>query len=118
MWLAVSNAARAAPETMLAAKNHNQNEVLAVLNCRRLPGRLNTTEASVLLGFQEHDITTLVAARLLTPLGKPAPNSPKFFASAQIAELSADTDWLGKATKAVAAHWQRKNFKTGKVATT
>ena len=40
---------------MLAAKNHNQNEALAVLNCRRLPGRLNTTEASVLLG----DVTSL-----------------------------------------------------------
>jgi len=36
---------------------------------------------SVLLGFQEHDITPLVAAKLLTPLGKPAPNAPKYCAA-------------------------------------
>ena len=100
---------------MLATKNHNQ-EALAVLNCRRLPGRLNNIETAVLLGFQEHDITTLVAARLLTPLGQPAPNSPKFFASAQMVALSQDVDWLGTATKAVAAHWQKKNAKAGKSA--
>lgn len=101
---------------MLAAKNHNQNEVLAILNSRRLPGRLNTTETSVLLGFQEHDIPVLVANRLLVPLGKPAPNAPKYFASAQVANLADDAEWLGKATRAVAAHWQKKNSKTGKLA--
>ena len=99
---------------MLATKNHNQ-EALAVLNCRRLPGRLNNIETAVLLGFQEHDITTLVAAGLLTPLGQPAPNSPKFFASAQIATLSENFEWLGKATKAVAAYWQRKNTRGGRL---
>ena len=101
---------------MLAAKNHSQNEVLAIHNSRRLPGRLNTTEASVLLGFQEHDIAVLVASRLLVPLGKPAPNAPKYFASAQITSLASSEDWLGKATKAVATHWQKKNAKAGKLA--
>ena len=96
---------------MLAAKNHNQNEALAVLNSHRLPGRLNTTETAVLLGFQEHDIAVLVAGRLLIPLGKPAPNAPKYFASAQVTILADNEEWLGKATKAVAAHWQRKNRK-------
>ena len=103
------------PETMLAAKNHNQNEVLAILNSRRLPGRLNTTETSVLLGFQEHDIPVLVANRLLVPLGKPAPNAPKYFAAAQVTVLAENEDWLGKATKAVAVYWQRKNAKPGKL---
>lgn len=50
-------------------------EKLAVLNCRRLPGRLNTAETALLLGVQEHDIPVLVAARLIFPLGKPAPNA-------------------------------------------
>jgi hypothetical protein len=35
-----------------------------------LPGRVNTSEAALLLGFQEHDIALLVAAKLLGPLGK------------------------------------------------
>lgn len=56
----------------------NLQDALALLNCRRLPGRLNTTEAAVVLGFQEHDMAGLVAARLLAPLGKPAPNAPKY----------------------------------------
>ena len=36
---------------------------IALLNCRRLPARLNTSETAVLLGVQEHDITPLVAAK-------------------------------------------------------
>jgi len=55
-------------------------EKLAVLNCRRLPGRLNPSETALLLGLQEHDIAALVTAKLLVPLGKPAANSPKYFA--------------------------------------
>ena len=54
-------------------------EILALLNCRRLPARLSTGKTAVLLGFQEHDIAPLIAAKLLAPLGKPAPNAPKVF---------------------------------------
>ena len=102
---------------MLATKNHNQNDALAILNSRRLPGRLNTTQTSVLLGFQEHDIAPLVAARLLLPLGKPAPNAPKYFAATIIKGLAGDADWLAKATRAMSAYWQKKNSRTGKDAT-
>ena len=51
-------------------------EKFALLNCRRLPGRLNTTETAVLLGVQDHDVPILTAAKLLVPLGKPAANAP------------------------------------------
>jgi hypothetical protein len=85
------------------------HERLALLNCRRLPGRLNTSEAALLLGFQEHDIALLIAAKLLLPLGKPAPNAPKYFAAAAIIERAADAEWLSSATKQVAKHWLRKN---------
>jgi len=81
----------------------------ALLNCRRLPGRLNTSEAAVLLGFQEHDIAPIIAAKLLSPLGKPAPNAPKYFAAVEIVERAADSEWLARATKVLAKHWQRKN---------
>ena len=84
-------------------------EKFALLNCRRLPGRLNTSDAALLLGFQEHDIAPLAAARLLKPLGKPAANAPKYFAAVEIVECAADSEWLAEATKALARHWLRKN---------
>ena|SRR6202035_1669979 len=95
---------------MLAARKMiSRGEALEVLNCRRLPARLNTTEASILLGVQEHDVPVLVRARLLSPLGKPASNAPKYFAAVEIVERAADSGWLAEATKTLAKHWQRKN---------
>ena len=97
---------------MLTARHHSSaSEAVALLNCRRLPGRLNSTEAALLLGFQEHDISALVAARLLAPLGKPAPNSPKYFAAVMVETLARDCEWLGQATKALAKHWLVKNHR-------
>jgi hypothetical protein len=81
----------------------------AVLNCRRLPGRLNSSETALLLGLQEHDIAPLVAAKLLVPLGKPAPNAPKYFATVDITARAEDRDWLFEATKVIAKFWLRKN---------
>jgi hypothetical protein len=94
---------------MLANRSATGQEKFALLNCRRLPGRVNTSEAALLLGFQEHDIALLVAAKLLLPLGKPASNAPKYFAAVEVAERAADLKWLAEATKALARHWQRKN---------
>jgi hypothetical protein len=71
--------------------------------------RFNMTEAAVLLGFKEHDIAPLVAARLLVPLGKPVQNSPKYFAAVDIVARSDDRAWLSEATKALAKYWLRKN---------
>ena len=42
----------------------------------------------MLLGFQEHDIALLVAAKLLVPLGRPAPDAPNDFAVTDIAVRS------------------------------
>src|SRR6266566_3777933 len=57
---------------MLASRSAaTAQEKVALLNCRRLPGRLNTSETALLLGFQEHDVAPLIAAKLLVPLGKP-----------------------------------------------
>jgi hypothetical protein len=84
-------------------------EMLAILNCHRLPGRLTTAETAVILGFQEHDIAPLVAAKLLNPLGRPAPNAPKYFAAVEVQACAEDREWLSKATKALTQHWHRKN---------
>jgi hypothetical protein len=95
---------------MLASRSAaTAQEKFALLNCRRLPARLNTSEAALLLGFQEHDIAVLIATKLLLALGKPAPNAPKYFAATDIAVRASDSDWLSCATKQLAKHWQRKN---------
>jgi hypothetical protein len=95
---------------MVASRRANSlQDALAVLNCHRLPARLNTSEVAILLGFQEHDIAPLIAARLLVPLGKPAPNAPKYFAAVDVVACSERREWLSEATKAIAKHWLRKN---------
>jgi hypothetical protein len=72
-------------------------------------GRLHVEEVADLLGFQAHDIPILVASKLLKPLGSPAPNAPKYFASIQILELAQDVEWLDKASKVMSKHWKMKN---------
>ena len=90
-------------------KLQTAQEVFSLLNCRRLPARLTTGETAAILGFSEHDIAPLIAARLIEPLGKPAPNAPKYFASVEVEVLAADREWLAKATRAVSKYWQLKN---------
>ena len=95
---------------MVASRRANSlQDALAVLNCHRLPARLNTSEVAILLGFQEHDIAPLVAAKLLVPLGKPAPNAPKYFAAVEIERCAQNPDWLSQATRALTKHWLGKN---------
>ena len=95
---------------MLAGRRvGNVQEAMTLLNCHRLPGRLNTSEVAVLLGFQEHDMPVLIAAKLLTPLGKPAPNAPKYFAAVDILNAAQDRDWLSQATRTLSRYWSEKN---------
>src|SRR5438874_4138545 len=84
-------------------------DALNLLNCRRLPARLNSTEVAVLLGVQDHDVPILICAKLLVPLGKPAANAPKYFAAVEVLERALNPDWLTQATKVLATYWRRKN---------
>ena len=79
------------------------------MNLQAPPARLTQQQAAWYLGFQFHDIPTLVAAGLLKPLGKPVANGQKYFASVELARLRADTKWLARASDAITAHWRRKN---------
>lgn len=79
------------------------------LSIFRLPARLDTNQTATILGFQPHDVAVLSAARLLQPLGKPSPNSTKYFAACEIEELRTNRDWLDKATRTISKHWQTKN---------
>lgn len=94
---------------MFAKRGISATERQSLLNCRRLPGRLTAGEAAAVLGFQDHDITILMEAKLLKPLGKPVPNAPKYFASSELVDLAQNGKWLDDATKAVTKHWQNKN---------
>jgi hypothetical protein len=75
----------------------------------QLPARLTTEQAAGVLNCQAHDVPVLVSARLLKPLGNPQPNSVKYFAAAEIIELTKDRAWLAKMTNAVSQHWKQKN---------
>jgi len=85
------------------------NERKELLNLTRLPARLNTVEAAVYLGFKPHDIPILIARGLLKPLGRPTPNSEKYFARLKLVEAENNEEWLSRATAVLSQHWQAKN---------
>ncbi|MES2697760.1 MAG: hypothetical protein V4773_30130 [Verrucomicrobiota bacterium] len=73
------------------------------------PARLTVEQAAWVLGCQAHDMPVLIAAKLLKPLGTPAPNSIKYFSTAELLELAKDRSFLAKMTNTVSHHWQAKN---------
>lgn len=80
------------------------------------PARLNSEQTASLLGFQVHDIPVLVAEKLLKPLGKPAHNSVKYFATVEILSFGVDIEWLRKATQKIYDYWKTKNARKEKTA--
>lgn len=81
----------------------------SILQTARLPARIDWKDASLMLGLKDHDIHILIRAGMMKPLGNPAPNSPKYFATSEIVALCEDVDWLDKATRTISRHWKRKN---------
>jgi hypothetical protein len=71
--------------------------------------RLTVEQAASALNCGEQDVTILVAARLLKPLGNPAPNARKYFATFEILELANDRAFLDKITNAIYRYWLNKN---------
>jgi|SRR5262245_19912070 len=93
--------------------NDSINALRATWAAKDLPARLDAMETAKLLGFAEHDIQVLMAARKLVPLGDPAPNAPKWFSAIEIIRLATDRDWLNKATKEVSKYWRHKRERRG-----
>src|SRR5579871_327295 len=87
----------------------NNEDKYTFLNLPRLPLRLSALQTGWYLGFKPHEVTILVGANLLEPLGHPPGNTPKFFSTESLSELRNDQRWMGKATDAVSAYWRRKN---------
>jgi hypothetical protein len=82
----------------------------SMLSVPRLPARLDVKQAAEILGFLPHELSVLLKAGLLKPLGKPAANGHKFFSAVEISDLSTNREWLDKATRAVARHWKDRNL--------
>jgi len=85
------------------------DEIIKFLQTRRLPARLTVPQVAIILGFQPCDIPVLVSKKLIRPLGKPAPNSVKYFATRDIEQVAGDSAWLSKATQAMSENWQARN---------
>lgn len=77
----------------------------------RPPARLTNVQVAWVLNCQPHDVPVLVSAGLLKPLGRPMPNSVKYFATTAIMEIASDRAWLAKMTEALYCHWRSKNAK-------
>jgi len=88
------------------------NECKELLNLATLPARLNRTQVANYLGFEPDHITLLIKAGLIKPLGRPKPNSDKYFAAVKLSSLRQDETWLSRATQYICQHWNNKN--TGK----
>jgi hypothetical protein len=85
----------------------DQQRFLSLLG--QLPARLTAEQAGWVLNCQPHDIPALVNARLLKPLGNPSPNSTKYFATADVLEMTKDRGWLVKVSNTICQHWQKQN---------
>lgn len=75
----------------------------------QLPARLTAEQAGWVLNCQPHDIPALITARLLKPLGNVSQNSTKYFATADVLELTKDRAWLVKVSNTICQHWQKQN---------
>jgi hypothetical protein len=85
----------------------DQHRLLTLLG--HLPARLTAEQVATVLNCQAYDVPVLVAARLLKPLGNPAQNATKFFATQPLLELMKDEKWLHRATAAMQQYWHNRN---------
>lgn len=89
--------------------NPINDQLKSFLSLATHPARFTREYAAAYLGFEPDQITILVSAGLLKPLGKPAPNAEKFFAKIDLDDVKNNREWLSKATEAVNKYWQRRN---------
>jgi hypothetical protein len=86
-----------------------QQEKEQFLNLANFPARVSAEQAGWILGFSDKEIPILVAEGILKPLGRPARNGPKYFATAELEELRRDRKWLVKASDAIVGYWINRN---------
>jgi hypothetical protein len=90
---------------------------LATWAAKHIPARLLAEQVAKLLNCSTDDVAILASAGKLRALGKPKPNSVKFFSSIELIALLANPDWLDEATKTISQYWRRKNARRNGTAT-
>ena len=85
----------------------DQHQFLLLLG--QLPARLTAEQAAWVINCQPHDIPALVAGKLIKPLGNPPANGIKYFATADILEVTKDRNWLVRVSTTIYTHWAKKN---------
>jgi hypothetical protein len=75
------------------------------------PACVSMEEAAKMFGWPNYYLPFLVRASHLKPLGKPAQNARKWFATVEIERMSQDPDWLDKAIRIVEMQIQEMNKK-------
>jgi hypothetical protein len=79
------------------------------LSWKVIPARLDATQTAWFLGFEPHEVPMLIAAGLLKPLGHPARNSTKFFATETLEQFRRDEKWPARASDAIRDYWRKRN---------
>ena len=75
------------------------------------PACLCAEDAARFLGWPPYFLTLLVRAGHLKPLGEPAQNSRKWYATVELARLGSDPEWLDKAVRIVEKRVQEASKK-------
>jgi hypothetical protein len=84
------------------------------LGWKVIPARRDASQVAWFLGFEPHEIPRLVTAGLLKPLGHPARNSTKYFATETLEQFRRDEKWLARASDVIRQHWHDKNARKQK----
>ena len=66
-------------------------------------------EVAAMFGWPDYYVPFLISAGHLMPLGKPAQNARKWFASVEIERMCNNPDWLDKAIRIVEKQIQEMN---------
>jgi hypothetical protein len=75
------------------------------------PACVGMETAAAIFGWPNYYLPFLVRAGHLKPLGKPAQNARKWFATVEIERMSHDPDWLDKAIRIVEKQIREMNQK-------
>lgn len=78
---------------------------------RLRPACVGMEEAAAIFGWPHYYLPFLMRAGHLKPLGKPAQNARKWFATVEIERACGDPDWLDKAVRIVEKQIQEMNRK-------
>jgi hypothetical protein len=73
------------------------------------PACVGMEEAAAIFGWTNYYLPLLVRAGHLKPLGRPAQNARKWFATVEIERMSQGPDWLDKAVHIVEKQIQEMN---------